>query len=485
MLSGKLQKLPMTASPPPAAGETSAMVGHGGEMKTKTSGTSSVAAAFSSSSLSLGASVDTCPAMLQLSAPQLIARSPSLLKANRGMAEAAAIRGPLPPCAFTLRGTRPAREQAAATHDSNGGRRAAKASGSPRRPPYRVEIGQGYSPRLRLMGREDSTNNDGSKLDGSPAAAAETADSAVISLSQVLVQPGSPASRRGAGTTGTKDAVWGGASPASGFKPACLSHRTSQPRREQLTPWERDLQLDPSAETTGAPASAGRRSQARAKPQGSNFSQERPATSSRADGRLWMGTTAPKPEAARPRILFLVSGQQQQLEDPALRAKYRAKSRQQFFHTDPVVVPLPLPTRAGDNNTGSRVTLPLSKDESAVSCERHRGGAAGGGGARAVQVGANTEVREKAREDSISPESGRPGQGASSPGPRRARDHAESPPESRSGADSDGLCCDSATTAATDGKGKGGDYARRVLHIRVPHPPPTSLLILRSAPPTA
>lgn len=431
-----------------------------------TSGPSSVAAAFSSSSLSLGASVDTCSAVLQLSAPQLVARSPSLLKANRGMAEAAAIRGPLPPCAFTLRGTRPTREQATAKHDTNGGCRAATASGTPKRPPYRVEIGQGYSPRLRLMGKEDSTAN-GSKLFGSPPPpAADRAESAVVSLSQVLVQPGSPASRRGAGATGTTE-------------------RTSQPRRKQTTPWERDLQLlDPSIETIGTPANAGRGSQARAKPLGSIFSQERSVTaSSRADGRLWMGTTAPKPEGARPRILFLVSGQQQQLEDPVLRTKSRAKSRQQCFHTDPVVVPLPLPTKAGDNNSSRVTMMPPSKDESAASCERHRGSAASSGGARAFQQGVDTEGREKAREDSRSPESGRPGDGSSSPGSRRARDNAASPPESRSGPDSDGTWYDAATTAATDGK--GGSCARRVLHIRVPHPPPTSLLILRSAPPSA
>jgi len=478
VLSGKLGKLPRTVSPP-AAEEATAKVGRGAEMATP--GTSTVAAAFSSSSLSLGASVDTCSAVLQLSAPQLVAKSPSLLKANRGMAEAAAIRGPLPPCVFTLRGRRPpTREQATAKPDSNGGCRPATAGGSPRRPPYRVEIGRGYSPRLRLMGREDSA--DGSKLDGSTATVAGTAESAVVSLSQVLVQPGSPASRRGAGTINTNDATWA-AAPASASRPACSSRRTLQPSREQTTTWERDLQLDPSTEAVGTPANTGRGSQAKTKLLGSSYIQERLVTSSRANGlcgRLWMGTTAPKPEAARPRILFLVSGQQQQLEDPALRTKYRVTSRQQPFHTDPVVVPLPLPTKAGEHDS-SRVALPPSSSKRAVSRGRQRGSAAGSDDARADRE--ITEGRKEATEDEKPPESGRPGEGLSSPGSRRARDHAVSPPKTRTGPDSDGMRDESATTAATDGK--GGDCARRVLCVRVPHPPPTSLLILRSAPPTA
>lgn len=383
----------------------------------------SAGAAFSSSSLSLPASVDTVSAAVHIRAPQLVSRSPSLLKASRGIAEAAAIRGVVPPCAFTLRGKRQRREHAVQHKGSLCSRAATTAStSSPRRPPYRVDIGQGYSPRLRMMGGEEF-------MHGSKA-------------TKVATEPMWPTSRSGAASSGTKDAA--------------SRQRASQPWQNVATASERDLLVNSAAETNETAANPARGSQGRTtKALGPPpCTRERPITTSRTDlcGRLWTGTTAtPQPEAGRPRVLFLVSGQQQQLKDPP-RTPCSEKRRQPHnVRGDPVVIPLPLPTKARISKTA----VPRGRQETTAP-SGWRWGRASRNDIRAGREGEKKGREGASRDDELS-------HGA------------------RRGVDANEECYDAPTTAATDGK--GDDSARRVLHVRVPHPPPTSLLVLRSAPP--
>lgn len=419
--SGKSRKLPKTFAGEIAGRRTEMITARG-----------SVGAAFSSSSLSLPASVDTFSAVLHLRAPRLVARSPSLLKANQGIAEAAAIRGAVRPCILTLRGKRQTREQDDAARHEGGGGRAATAGSSPKRPPYRVDIGQGYSPRLRTMGGEEFMN--GGKA------------------TKVTTEPLSPTSRPDAAFTSAKDAACGGAA-AIECNAMALRQQASYPCQDRPTASERDLLVDSAAEaneTTANPA-RGSRGRATTTPESTSTTRERPMTTSRTDclcGRLWTGTTAsPKSETVRPRTLFLVSGQQQHFNDPA-RIPYSERRRHQHnVRSDIVVIPLPPPTTA----------VPRGRNKTTASCGWRWGRAI----CNDVRIG--QEVENKGREG-------------------EARGDVLSPAGSSCGLEADEECYDAKTTAATDGK--GDDSARRVLHVRVPHLPPTSLLVLRSAPPT-
>lgn len=384
----------------------------------------SVGAAFSSSSLSLPASVDTFSAVVQLRAPQFAARSPSLRKASQGVAEAAAIRGAVPPCVFTLRGKQQTREHAA-QHEGGGCRAATTASSSPRRPPlYRViDIGQGYSPRLRVLSGEEF-------LQGSKT-------------TKVATEPLSATSRPTAAspTGAAKDTPCG---VAAAIECSAMVPRQGTPypcQQDISTPSERDLVVDSAAEPNELIANPARGSRARTT--GAPSARERPMTTSRTDclcgGRLWTGTTSPQPEMGRPRVLFLVSGQQQQLKDHA-RTPCGERRRQQHSVRGDVRPPR---TRARNSTTA----VPRGRREPTASSGRRweRGSC---DDARAGREGEN-----KGREG-----------------------------ETRSGREADKECDDAPTTAATDGR--GDDSTRRVLHVRVPQAPPTPLLVIRSAPPT-
>ena len=387
----------------------------------------SVGTAFSSSSLSLPASVDTfSTAVVHLRAPQLATRSPSLLKASQGVAEAAAIRGAAPPCVFTLRGKRQTREHAAQHHGS-GCRAATAATNSPRRPPlYRVvDIGQGYSPRLRVMGGEEA-------LQGSKT-------------TKVATEPLSATSRPGAApSTGAKDAACG---VAAAIECNAMASRPGTPypcQQDVPTASERDLLVDSAAETNETTANPARSGRGRpTKMPGAPSASERPMTTPRTEcvcaGRLWTGTTAsPQSDAGRPRVLFLVSGQQQQLKDPP-RTPCRERRRQQHSVRGDA---LPPPTKARISKTA----VPRGRRESTASSGRHWERAS----------------CDEARTDREGENKGREGAG-------------------RRGREADEERYDAPTTAATDGR--GDDSTRRVLHVRVPQAPPTPLLVLRSAPP--
>ncbi|CAN0432060.1 unnamed protein product [Ectocarpus sp. 12 AP-2014] len=393
---------------------------------------SSVAAAFSSSSLSLAASADTS-SVLHLSTPRLVARSPSLLKANRGVADASAIRGPGPPCVFTLRGKGQRRGQGG---ESNG--RSATTNVSPRRV-IRVETGEGYSPRLRMMGAEGCI--DGDVMTRTKTAAAVPPSSTVFDPRSKSSPPASPSA---AASTGRERAE-------SGDIAAMTYNRASSPYpcRQDTAPREREEDLPPEAaagvtmDVEGNPARVSRRS--------ASHPRERPRTPPRKGylcGRLWTGTTAsPKSDEVRPRVLFLVSGQQQRLKEAA-RTKHSVRGREEEqCRVHPVVVPLPPP--AGAKKTPVRATRTRSSTRRAAgsrvrrrsnSCDDGDGGQAG-------------EVREDM-----------------------------SAPGSTGGPEGDDESYEGVTTAATDGKGDSS--GRMVLHVRVPRPPPTSLLVLRSAPPS-
>lgn len=438
-IRGQTPKLARTA----LAGETA---GRGTEMMTARS---SVAAAFSSSSLSLPASVDTFSAVLHLSVPQFIAKSPSLVKANQAVAEATAIREPVPPCLFTLRGKRQTRERNEIQHEGNtGGGRAATAN-SPRRPPYRVDTGEGYSPRLRMLGREGYAYGE--------KTATATAEPVNEPLSPVLTEPVSPASRSCAADIGTNDAAACGSTAAvdTAYSPVISCSVSSYPCRDKETLRDRDLPVVSDPETNETATNAWRGNQARTKVLGPLHTRERPMTTSRTDcacGRLWTGTTSAKPDAVRPRTLFLVSGQQQRIKNTA-RKRYSETRRHQHLHVDPIVVAPPPPAK-----TRHTKSVPPVRREATVSA-RWRSRSASCDDVRTDQDGDNR---------------GRGG-GAS--------DCIPSPGSTSGFGAADGECYDAATTAATDGK--GDDSAKKVLHVRVPHPPPTSLLILRPAPPTA
>lgn len=401
----------------------------------------SVGAAFSSSSLSLPASVDTFSAVLHLRAPELIARSPSLLKANQGIAEAAAIRGAVPPCAFTLRGKRQARPQDAVRQGVTTA--VTTASSSPRRPPYRVAIGQGYSPRLRMMGGEEFMHG---------------TNPTKVTTEPLLL----PTPRSGDPSITTADAAGG---VATTIESNALASRRPAPHPSHVimsTASERYLMVDSAAKTNETAANPARSSQGKTtKPLGcSTHTQERPMTASRTEGlcgRLWTGTTAPPPpEAVRPRVLFLVSGQQQQLRESAGTppCSERRRHHQHNFRGDPVVIPLPPPARVRNSKTA----VPRGRKETTASRGWRWGRPPGCSNTEPGKEGENkTREKGETRGDAPSPGSG-------------------------SGLEADEECYDAPTTAATNGK--GDDSARRVLHVRVPHPPPTSLLVLRSVPPT-
>lgn len=397
----------------------------------------SVGTALSSSSLSLPASVDTFSAVAHLRAPQLVSRSPSLLKASQGVAEAAAIRGAASPCAFTLRGKQQTRENAV-QHKGGGCSGAAasassSSSGSPRRPPYRVDIGQGYSPRLRMMGRQEIMPGH------------KTANAATKPLSPTS-RPGVTSSACGVAASMERNAV-------------ASHHRASHHCQDMSTALERGLRIDFAAETNETAASSARCEQGES-PGPPPCARERPMTTSRADlcGRLWTGTTAiPQPNAGRSRVLFLVSGQQQPLKSPARTPCGERRRQPHSIRGDPVVIPLPPPAKAG---IMSRVAAqPRGRKEKTASTGwRWRRASRGD-----VRAGVGRESENQGREG-------------------EATGDKELSPEGRCGveADADEERYDAPTTAATDGK--GDDSAKRVLHVRVPHPPPTSLLVLRSAP---
>ncbi|CAN0007502.1 unnamed protein product [Ectocarpus sp. 13 AM-2016] len=390
---------------------------------------SPVAAAFSSSSLSLAASADTS-SVLHLSTPRLVARSPSLLKANRGVADASAIRGPGPPCVFTLRGKGQRRGQGGESKD-----RTATTNVSPRRV-ILVETGEGYSPRLRMMGAEGW-------IDGDVMARTKTA-AAVPTVFDPRSKSSPPASPSAAASTGRERAE-------SGDIAAMTYNRASSPYpcRENTAPREREEDLPPEAaaevtmDVEGNPARVSRRS-----PSHPREGPRAPPRKGYLCGRLWTGTTAsPKSDEVRPRVLFLVSGQQQRLKEAA-RTKHSARGREEEqCRVRPVVVPLPPP--AGAKKTAVRAT-------------RTRSG-------RRRAAGSRVRRRTNSCDDGDWRQAGEAAEDMSAPG-------------STSGPERDDESDEGVTTAATDGKGDSG--GRMVLHVRVPRPPPTSLLVLRSAPPS-
>lgn len=391
----------------------------------------SVAAAFSSSSLSLEASADTS-SVLHLSTPRLVARSPSLLKANRGVADASAIRGSGPPCVFTLRGKGQRRGQGGESND-----RSATANVSPRRV-IRVETGEGYSPRLRMMGAEGCI--DGDMVTRTKTAAAVPPSSKVFDLRSQSSPPASPSA---AASTGRERAE-------SGDIAAMTYNRAASPYPcpEDTAPREReeDLPPDAAAEVTmdveGNPARTSRRSP--------SHPRERPRAPPRKGylcGRLWTGTTAsPKSDEVLPRVLFLVSGQQQRLKEAA-RTKHSVRGREEQCRVHPLVVPLPPP--AGAKKIAVRATRTTSS------------------GRRAA--GSRVRRRSNSRDDGDWGQAGKAREDMSAPG-------------STSGPEGDDESYEGVTTAATDGMGDSS--GRMVLHVRVPRPPPTSLLVLRSSPPS-
>lgn len=385
-----------------------------------------MAAAFSSSSLSLAASADTS-SVLHLSTPRLVARSPSLLKANRGIADASAIRGPGPPCVFTLRGKGQTRGQGDESKD-----RSATANVGPRRV-IRVETGEGYSPRLRMMGAEGC-------VDGDMTTRTKTA--AAVPLSSTVLDPRSQSSPPASPSTA---ASIGGERAESGDIAAMTYNRASPYRcREDAALREReDLPPEATAEVMmdieGNPTRASWRSP--------SHPRERPRTPPRNGhlcGRLWTGTTASsKSDEVRPRVLFLVSGQQQRLKEAA-RTKHSVRGRQEQCRVHPVVVPLPPPAEAKKN---------------AVRATRTR--------SSRRAPGSRVRRRSNSCNDRDWGQAGEAREGMSAPGSTR-------------GPEGDDESFEGVTTAATDGKGDSS--GRMVLHVRVPRPPPTSLLVLRSAP---
>ncbi|CAN0195976.1 unnamed protein product [Pylaiella littoralis] len=415
---------------------------------------SSVAATFgSASSLSLPASssVDTFSAVQHLSAPQFMAKSPSLVKARQGIAEATAIRGPIPPCTLTLRGKRQTRKRNEIKHDGNSycdGGRAAAANNSPRRPPYRVDTGEGFSPRLRMLGEDGHAHGD-----KTTAATVKTVNEP---LSPVLVEPVSLASRSCAADISATNHVACGATTIAVdtiFGPVTSCRLVSCPCRDYESPRERDLPVVSASEFNETTTHAWQGNQVRTK--GQPDTREHPVVTSRAEslcGRLWTGTTASaKSDAVRPRIVFLVSGQQQHLKNTAQKRCIETRRHQQVFRVDPIVAAPPRPRKVKNTKP-----VPPVKREITMSPGWHsRNGSRGDG-----------------RTDQDGDDGGRDGGG----GDRILMQ------ESTGGFAADGESYDAATTAATDGR--GNDSAKKVLHVRVPHLPPSSLLILRSAPPT-
>ncbi|CAM9360066.1 unnamed protein product [Laminaria digitata] len=342
------------------------------------------------------------------------------------------------PCRFTLRGMRQTQETPNNSDDD--GRRATMAYTSPRRRPLlrRVVIGTkpgnavGYSPRLRAMGAESFTEGGDTTFD-------------------FFVEP-SPRT------------------PLEGESTAAGPFRlTPGPHRARITPCGGCFHIDAAGANAKSNADFGG---IKARTHEGPYTGHVPIQEYRC-GRLRKGTTAASPKklvaslhdrgdtggggtTSRPlRTLFLVSGQQQQIPVDAAGAR-------RF-------------------STGNMAPLQRRSQSQVRRCKRSHAfpGAASlappiGGRAKTVPSGEVGKSRSGGCNWDGARVSGDEDNG-------RERDEEVLLPESTSGPADEELC-DAASAEATAGKGFASS-GKRVLHVRVPRPPPASRLLLRPAPP--
>lgn len=420
----------------------------------------SVPAVCSVSSLSHGAASCGPSTTMEHSVPQFVAKSPALVKAKMSLVGAAAEQPPALPRLFTLRGTR--QTQGQHRNDHNG--RASATIFSPSKPSLRAIIrlktgdAESYSSSLRMMGGQGRTG--------------EHATITLYPAALNIMDSSSPASP----TSGFRSAVECGTTPATNavcrLKPSVCPDTTT-PCVDGL---EKDGHVVCAAENsgrTGTPTDPHPRDHAM------------PSQAHRLCGRLWTGTTtSPKrthrpnggqrgePAVCRSRTLFLVSGQrQQQLDNTAANkvnstacarpsssnmARQRRNSQTKCCERSGAFVsaasPPPTSRRVKTAPPGGRSTSKLGRKKLAGGRRRDDENAHKGGG-----DGARRGNEERS------------GSGGALSLPKSTNNTV------------DGDCYDAPTVESTAGNGDGN--VRRVLHVRVPLPPPTSLLVLRSAPP--
>lgn len=446
----------------------------GGEIATNSTGCSATSAFRASSPLRDEVTPLGSPAAiiveLKMSAPPppptaVAAKPPGLLvkvKTGRGsqastVNAAAAIVGL--PCRFTLRGKRQTqgRRHNNSSNSNDDDRRATMAyTSSPRRRPLlrRVVIGTkpgnavGYSPRLRNMETGFSTEGG--------------ADTTI----DFFVEPSPRTPLQGVASSGAAAST-----PPLAAGPFRLTPRA---HRAKITPCGGCFHIDDAGAVAksnnghNADSGGGKARTHEAPPIGHILTQEH-----RLCGRLRKGTTAASPKKlvvsrhdrggtggentitpGPPRTLFLVSGQAQKLPVDATGARR--------FSTAANMAAL---QRRSQIRRCERSRV--SPASSLASTTWGRATTVPSGGVRRSRSGEWNwnRVRASGDEDNGS----------------REGDEEVLLPESTSGPVDEELCT-AASAEATVGGGVVGS-GKRVLHVRVPRPPPTSRLLLRSAPP--
>ena len=368
------------------------------------------------------------------------------------------------PCRFTLRRKRQTQEHRNSSNDDDGRRATmtytSSTSSSHRRRPLlrRVVIGTkpgnavGYPPRLRKMGAAFSTEDGETTIDFFVGPSSRTSLQGVTSR-------GASATTAGCGA-----AVSTLCTAASPFGLAPSAHQG------RITPCGGCFHVDDAGAVAKSNADfGGGKARTHEAPHIGHIAiQEH-----RLCGRLRKGTTvAPPPKLVvsrhdrggtggvdtitrPPRTLFLVSGQPQQLPVDASGAR-------QF-------------------STGNKMA-PLQGRSQTRRCERSHFppgaslASATGGRAKTVPAGGVRESRSgRWNWDRVIRVSGDDDHSIE-------RDVEVSLPESTSGPANKEELCDAASVEATAGEGLVSS-GKRVLHVRVPRPPPISRLLLRPAPP--
>ncbi|CAN0229018.1 unnamed protein product [Ascophyllum nodosum] len=395
-----------------------------------------------------GVSSSSTSSVELISVPRLVERSPTLVKANMAVATSAAAQERALPCRLALHGTRPT----AHTRRCGARRTTSEYGVSESLDVYRTSAGSksallhvvirtrprstvGYSPRLRML---DWENFHGTKTAQGPT-------------SPPPANSASPARRRNSNAADeSKDEEH---SDPRGTADLQNVHRDQPPRINRkiiATPYDlycqNESQLCSSSGATGfarnIPKGGVKMARQYTAPYSIVGKAQRPC------GHLYKGIVASsKPEirrgyvlgegdtAVRPRrTLFLVSGQSQRIDSDTRMRSPRCTSH------------------GGRRPASARLFSPR---DTLLSSTRRKVRAAQPGG-RGRQ---NSSVRNKEGGDVIL---------ATLPSQDSTRLHTDD-------------YNDVGTVRLT--AGKGDSTGRRVLHVRLPRTPPTSLLVLRSAPP--
>lgn len=486
---------------------------------------------LSASSLTREAESCSTNLAIEMSVPRLIAKSPALVKARIAAVRAAEAGVPPKACAFTLRGTRQTRSQPSngSRDETSSGERDTTTMVSPTRPSssFRVVLrtrdgrAEGHSPRLRMMRRERDDAGGGS----CPADLSTT--SGVLVESSTAGRSQYPLEAFAAGDTAVS---------TSGTLVAAAAASTTCRRRPcpceeyaitscELYPGHDDrarFLLD-GEEATAMTATSNAFEDGKARSCPAPYGREHaiPTKSQRLCGRLWTGTTkSPKfvngPNSttggkgndranARPaRTLFLVSGQGQ--HQPTRRTQQHQRRRDS---SDKIVGKNHRNYKSNDNRTNdgrhhAKGVLARASYSSPAYRRRDKKsaryedsfGASGelsaARGALPRDPGAPTGLANQGHGSSRSTEfgvrQGRNDEDFDGKGPGERGDGIIVVSEAHSGLLSrplpDDFSYDAVTSETIAGDADDG-RGRRVLHVRVPRPPPTSLLIMRSASPSA